>query len=584
MSEAKVRQKPTRPPHQGLPAAGAPSAPLRDLGFTQVAFAGHNRAEDLGDPDRASAGLKTAFAMLAQAGVKEARMVSGLAGGADMLAAEAWRAAGLGPMHAVFPFLDEEVEPSAAGLMDSCTWLDGRVTESLGRNAHLAQTRWLIGIADLLVVVWTGDHARGAGGTADAVRLALEHGIPVFWIQPGEPCALRLIRPEHLAEDFGFLEFLEELRFGREPLVRTASPANLHEALVDLGLGAAPPDLGDKEQDAPTRKRPLARIWRTYAVFRRVLGGKALPFTPRPPPADLVAQPGFAWLTRVQAIADDQASRLGAVHRSHQVILLGVAMLGAFAGSASSLWPATKLLMVVIEILLAFGAFAVWLDSEHGHRHERWGDARRLAEDLRLERVAWALGVSTTPQGVRLNSSLRARHVRRQAGLPSGAYGPDRVQAWGGWAVDELIAGQGAYHRAQALINGRIGHRVHQMENGSFVILMVVLVSFVAASIGLPLLHLGEPHWLDGLVALAGAIVPAIGAAALALEATLSLDEQAQRSQLLATRLELIVVDLGSATSLEAHQAAAKAAIRLQRAQEDHWTEGAGRRRLYRGG
>jgi hypothetical protein len=179
---------------------------------------------------------------------------------------------------------------------------------------------------------------------------------------------------------------------------------------------------------------------------------------------------------------------------------------------------------------------------------------------------------------------VRARHVRRQAGLPSGAYDPDRVQAWGAWAVDELIAGQGAYHRAQALINGRIGHRVHQMENGSFVILMFVLVSFVVASISLPLLHLGEPHWLDGLVALAGAIVPAIGAAALALEATLSLDEQAQRSQLLATRLELIVVELGSAASLEAHQAAAKAAIRLQRAQEDHWTEGAGRRRLYRGG
>jgi hypothetical protein len=585
MSEAKVRQKPTRPQHQGLPAAGAPTAPLRDLGFTQVAFAGHNRAEDLGDPDQASAGLKSAFAMLAQAGVKEARMVSGLARGADLLAAEAWRAAGLGPVHAVFPFLDAVVEPSAAGLMESSTWLDGRVTESLGRNAHLAQTRWLIGIADLLVVVWTGDHARGAGGTADAVRLALEHGIPVFWIQPGEPCALRLIRPEHLAEDFGFLEFLEELRFGREPLVRTASPENLHEALVDLGLGASPPDLGDEEQDLPTpAKRPLARIWRTYAVFRRVLGGKAPPFTPRPPPADLVAQPGFAWLTRIQAIADDQASRLGAVHRSHQVILLGVAMLGAFAGSASALWPATKLLMVVIEILLALGAFAVWLDSEHGHRHERWGDARRLAEDLRLERVAWTLGVSTAPQGVRLSSSVRARHVRRQAGLPSGAYDPDRVQAWGAWAVDELIAGQGAYHRAQALINGRIGHRVHQMENGSFVILMFVLVSFVVASISLPLLHLGEPHWLDGLVALAGAIVPAIGAAALALEATLSLDEQAQRSQLLATRLELIVVELGSAASLEAHQAAAKAAIRLQRAQEDHWTEGAGRRRLYRGG
>ena len=565
--------------------ASAPPLPIRELGFTQVAFAGHNRSEDLGDPAEAAAGLKSAFAMLSQAGVKQARMVSGLARGADLLAAEAWRAAGLGPIHAVIPFLDEVVDPAAAALAQSSTWLDGRTTESLGRNPHLAQTRWLIGVADLLVVVWTGDHARGAGGTADAVRLALEHGIPVFWIQPGEPCALRLIRPEHLAEDFGFLEFLEELRLGREPLVRAATPENLHEALVDLGLGASPPDLGDEQQELPTpAKRPQAKIWRTYAIFRRVLGGKAPPFTPHFPPADLMAQPGFAWLSRIQAIADDEASRLGAVHRSHQVILLGVAMLGAFAGSASSLWPATKLLMVVIEIFLALGAFAVWLDSEHGHRHERWGEARRLAEDLRLERVAWALGVSTAPQGVRLSSSVRARHVRRQAGLPGGMYDPDRVKAWGAWAIEELVAGQGAYHRAQAQINGRIGHRVHQVENGSFVILMIVLVSFVIASVVLPFQHLHKPSWLDGLVAVAGTIVPAIGAAALALEATLSLEEQAQRSRLLATRLELILVDLGSATSLEAHQAAAKAAIRLQRAQEDHWTEGAGRRRLYRAG
>src|SRR5512144_2433250 len=185
MSEAGLRQTSKRSHSQTPAIAEAPTTPLRDLGFTQIAFAGHNRSEDLGDPAEAAAGLHSAFAMLARAGVKQARMVSGLAHGADLLAVEAWKAAGLGPVHAVMPFLDEVLEPSVAALAQSSTWLDGRTTESLGRNAHLAQTRWLIGVADLLVVVWTGDHARGAGGTADAVRLALEHGIPVFWIQPG---------------------------------------------------------------------------------------------------------------------------------------------------------------------------------------------------------------------------------------------------------------------------------------------------------------------------------------------------------------------------------------------------------------
>lgn len=568
-------------------ARAAASQPLPSLQFTQVAFAGHNRTEDLGDTIHVSASLETAFAMLSQAGVTDARLVTGLAPGADLLAAAAWKAAGLGPVHAVFPFIEEAAPEAAAGLMESDTWLDGRATEALGRNAHLAQTRWLIGAADLLVVVWTGEHARGAGGTADAVRLALEHGIPVLWIKPGDPDVVRLIRPEHLDEDFGFLEFLEELRFGREPLVRTATPATLHEALADLGLRADPPESshGAGPAAGPARQHRLDGNWRTYALFRRMLGGTAPPFERLPTPPDLAAEPGFVLLTQAHAAADEEASRLGAVHRSHQVILLAVAILAAIAGSASGIWPNTKLLMVSIEIFLALGAFFVWLDSERGRRHHRWGDARRLAEDLRLERVAWTLGVSTVPHGANLlSSSARARHVRRRAGLPSGVFGPDRVAAWGAWAVDELIAGQAAYHRAQSTINGRVSHRVHQLENGSFALLMVVLVAYVVANVGMAAFGEHTPRWLSTLVAVAGSIVPAIGAACLALEATLALGEQAERSRVLAVRLETIVDDLGPLPGLEAQQSAAKAAIRLQRAQENHWAEGAVRRRLLRAG
>jgi hypothetical protein len=410
----------------------------------------------------------------------------------------------------------------------------------------------------------------------------------VLWIKPGDPDVLRLIRPEHLDEDFGFLEFLEELRFGRTPLVRAASPAAVHEALADLGLRADPPPDGGEAGPGtapPPRRHRRDGNWRTYALFRRILGGRAPPSERLPTPPDLAAEPGFVLLTQAQAAADEEASRLGAVHRSHQVILLAVAILAAIAGSASGIWPNTKLLMVCIEIFLALGAFFVWLDSERGRRHHRWGDARRLAEDLRLERVAWTLGVSTVPHGANLlSSSAQARHVRRRAGLPSGAFGPDRVATWGAWAIDELIAGQAAYHRAQSTINGRVSHRVHQLENGSFALLMVVLLAYVAATLGMAAFGEHTPHWLSTLVAVAGSIVPAIGAACLALEATLALGEQAERSRVLAVRLEAIVDDLGPEPNLEAHQSAAKAAIRLQRAQENHWAEGAVRRRLMRAG
>src|SRR5690349_8745537 len=131
----------------------------------QIGFAGHNRAVDLGHRQQVLGGLDAAFAMIKAAGVSNARLVTGLASGADELAATAWSRAGLGPIHAIFPFLEtcDNGETDAACLAQSATWLDGAATEARGRNPHLKQTRLVVEASDLLVVVWTGDRARGAG-------------------------------------------------------------------------------------------------------------------------------------------------------------------------------------------------------------------------------------------------------------------------------------------------------------------------------------------------------------------------------------------------------------------------------------
>lgn len=576
---------PVKPEKNGQARALEVSAPQ---GFLQIAFAGHNRASDLGDPEAAEAAVADTFARLSAAGVVRARLLTGMAPGADVLAARQWRRAGLGPVQAVFPFLTDAAPDGAGDLIDTGTWLDGETTRALGRNPHLAQAQWMIGGADLLVVIWTGEHARGAGGTADAVRLALEQGIPVLWIRPGETGPPQIIQPAYLDEDFGFLEFLDELRLDRAPLVQDATPSTLRLALLDLGLvGEAPTLPAERVAEDSPEAAPAPRImwvWRTYALFRRVLGGKAAPFEARTPPPDLQAQPGFVALTRARREAGRRAQELGAVHRSHQVILLGVAILAAIAGSASAVWPHLKLAMVSIELVLALGALAVWLDSERGERHHRWSDARKLAEELRLERAAWTLGVSTLPQGAGLRGKSVAGDLRRAVGLPQGAYDAARVAAWGGWAIDELFAGQAAYHRDQSRINGRISHRVHQLENTSFAILLLILLSYVVTAIASKLTGGHTPHWLGGVVIMAGAIVPAIGAACLALEATLSLGDQARRSQVLFERLQALGAELGPSPSLQRLQSAVRAAIRLERLQEEHWSEEASRRRLFRGG
>ena len=558
------------------PAAGA--RPPTGLGFVQVAFAGHNRPADLGDPGALAARLGEVFRLLAEAGVGEARLLTGLAEGADVIAALAWRQVGLGPVHAVYPFLDDRPGAEGEGLAELASWLDGAAIVAEGRNPHLAQTRWILGAADLLVAVWSGEHGRGAGGTADAVRLALEHGAPVIWVQPGDQ-RLRLIQPRRLHEDYGFLEFIETLQGEGTPLVEPATAEGLREALDEVGVGqhALPPE------PHAERARDCRRA-RIYRWFRRTLGGLGPAAEILAPPPDLAAQPGFVRLSAALEAADARANQLGSLHRSHQVILLGLAVGAAIVGSAPGLWPAAKVVSVAGELLLAMIALLIWRDSERGHSHQRWAVARRLAEDLRLERVGFTIGMPSPRQGLIVHGAEDAARERRLAGLPTGAFDPDRVRRWGRWAIDELMGGQAAYHRRQGAINARISHRVHLVENISFAALLMTLVAYLLALGAGRMLGHEPPHWLEGLVFMASAIVPAIGAAGLALEATLSLGEEAQRSDVLAARLEVLASGLAPEPSLPALQNAAGAAIRLQRAQEDHWLEGAIRRKLVRGG
>lgn len=558
-----------------------------------MAFAGHNRPDDLGDTSEIASALDQTLELLKSVGVERARLLTGFAAGADRLAVEAWKAAKLGPIHAVHPFLPRPAtgpSPAGADAIESATWLDGANAEAFGRSAHLVQTRWLIEAADLLIVVWTGEHGRGAGGTADAVRLALEHGLPVLWIRPGDRDVVRLIRPDHLPQDFGFLEFLDHLRRDGASLVREASPEGLREALANSGLGAAAAgaDIGADELAGGRRRLDnwLHRwLWRTHWAFRRVLGGSHRAAGPPPePPEDLRFQPGFAELTAAYEAADRRANRLGSVHRSEQLLLLTVAIVAAVVGSSPAVWSSLKIYAVCAELLIGLGALALWARSARAERHETWAEARRLAEQLRVERVGWALGLGRFASAGGGDAELAAQDIRRRAGLAEGVFDADRVARWGDWAVAELIAGQAAYHEGLARGSGRISHRVHQLENLSAGAFIVITGGFLGAYMFTRLEGLHLRHWVEGVVIMTGTIAPAIAATCLALEATLSFREESHRSKILAGRLMEVAAALPPTPSLGDYRHALRMAAHLQISQEERWREASIRRKLFRGG
>ena len=562
------------------------------MATVQIAFAGHNRAHDLGHHQPIVEGLDAAFGLLREAGVTAARLLTGLASGADELAAAAWRRAELGPIHAIFPFLHDPDAPAIGPgeLAESATWLDGATTETLGRNPHLRQSRMVVETADLLVVVWTGERARGAGGTADAVRHALDLGLSVLWIKPGEPPALRLIRPDELPSDFDFQEFQEGLAAGHPAHLHPATAETLRDA---LGIGEAMASGSDEaETGEPTGL--WARLddwlhgwlWKTHKTFRRALGGAPSTLAEGPEvPADLAQQPGFALLSTAYLKADRHANRLSAVHRSEQILLIFAMVMAAVVGSAPAVWPDLKIWAVGIELVLALAALIVWDSAARGRQHERWGEERRLAEQIRLERAGWALGVSLLSMRRRTEPSHKFSQdggVLRAAGLPHGPLDGDRVAAWGRWAMHELVDGQAAYHHATSVRDRRIAHRLHDIENRAFGVLLIMLASYLA----LHLSHLGDdahlPHWVSGLVTMASTIVPAVGAGIMALEAKLEFGEQSNRSGRISKSLERLAARLGPTPAHDELQSVARTAISLHLAETIQWGEGVDRRQLFR--
>lgn len=559
----------------------------------QFAFAGHNRPHDLGHVKQVSEGLDGAFDLLRRAGVDQARLLSGLAPGADDLATAAWRRANLGTIHAVFPFLEDDAGSpiGAEGVAQSATWLDGRSTEAGGRSAHLKQARLIVERADLLVVVWSGAPARGAGGTADAVRIALEMGLAVLWVNPSEPGRPRLIRPEKLPFDFDFSEFQEGLQAGYLSHVELAEIENLRTV---LNLDTAPASRDEGEDDSDSTNGAGSKVddwlhgwlWKTYGTFRRIAGGRVSGIAAGPPiPPDLSAQPGFQLLNNAYLKADQSANRLAAVHRSQQILLVLMMVTAAIVASLPALWPNLKIETATIELWLSLMALWVWSRAARARQNERWSEERHLAERLRLERAGWALGVSLLSARTRTdarNDGERSRDVLREAGLPHGKFDSARVTHWGAWAMSELVAGQAAYHRATSIRDGKIAHRIHHAENMSFVLLLLTLSTFLLLNLAANAMGAELPHWVSAIVTMAGTVIPSVAAATMALEAKLEFKEQSERSERIAERLDDLAVRLGPEPSFDNLQSAARAAMQWHMTQENHWREGASRRRLFR--
>jgi hypothetical protein len=173
----------------------------------RIGISGHRRPPKLPvwseAPLRAS--IDRMFATVAACvAAGEVAVVSSLAEGADRITAEAGLAAGF-MLCVVLPFRraeyarDFETQASRTAfeaLLDraaTVSELDGSGQDR--PLAYEAAGMAMLAEADLLIAIWDGEKAAGRGGTAQIVHAALSGGIPVVWIDPGNPEAMRLAWP-----------------------------------------------------------------------------------------------------------------------------------------------------------------------------------------------------------------------------------------------------------------------------------------------------------------------------------------------------------------------------------------------------
>ena len=617
----------TSAPASGAIAADAAAAEGRLPLVMTVGFSGHRAVEDPAEADRligeALTAISAAFEVLKEAqaeafdGAPRLRLLVGAAPGTDRTVAAAWRATALGEIQPIYPFrdpagdgayTDDPAKADPATRVETPSGSDawtGIDSASLGldhERAHAEVARWIVRHADLLVAWWNGAPPAGPGGAGDTVRRALERGLAVIWLTPGEPHA-RLVDPVHLQRHAEAAETAARLADIAEPLDAGRLAEVLAPSFLPPGDGADDPETKARRDYAavdPMRQgsAPIGlaqalldrTLWRTFALFERLAGGaRDYADDTGVAPAGLAAQPGFERLKLASNDALARSVHRSSIHRSEQLLLVAIAICAVLIGALPSLVGAHDL-SAAVEFALGVTAFFIAAAARRAHRHRRWSDARRLAERLRAARATWPLGFDIADGHARPPATWtewRARAVLRAAGPPRGWIDRPRFNAEAAWVAHPLIDGQIDYHARQHRIAENIERSIRRIEDVAFVTLMGVLAAFLAM-IGLTaLIHAPPaPPWFGGLVMVISAVAPAVAAGCLALEATNGFGELAWHSEHLEVEFEQIRKRLGDIDRQAYHhvQSIIRRAAQLVVDDADAWRDRALRRRIVRGG
>jgi len=482
-------------------------------------------------------------------------LISGLAAGADQIAARAALAQGYA-LQVVLPFPHAQYaqtmapadQAGLAALLDQAAHVwEAPMDAAAGDAAYVLASDVTVAGCDLLIAVWDGEPERGPGGTAAVVAEAVRRGVPVVHVPStgGAPellwAGLDAVPPERLRLDTVPMAALDDAALARVLAVLLTPPLPASE--LDIYLGETE-HLRRWRAEWPLLlavtgvqklKRGFLQATPYLQANRDDWAGHAQGCADAGVPAT-----GHDRLEAAFAWADGLATHYAHVFRSGMVFNFLGAAVAVILALLAGLLPGSKTVLLILELLVVG---AVVLNTSIGNRqswHRRWLDYRYLAETLRLQRSLRLLGAASPPGhdlvGPRRWTDWYALAIWQ--GLPRPPAPADKAAftALTRHIVAHELDGQIAYHHIVHHRMHRLDHRLH--NSGETLLILTGLVG-VGTLLGLVFAYATiKPFSLE--LSLLGAALPTLGSALFGLRGAGDFAGVARRSQATAERLALV--------------------------------------------
>jgi hypothetical protein len=372
--------------------------------------------------------------------------------------------------------------------------LDDSPDATLDPAAYAAVGRAVLRHTDVLIAVWDGAPAAGAGGTAEVVDQARAWQLPVVRIDP------------QCSGEWTF-----------EPNTKSPARQSLEGTIQDL---LRPPVANDPVVPAREGKRatrdplpeylathPWPGIGGSFALVTRLAAGILLPLPIVTLGRATIHRARMEWralwkhadpalvhpvdhgLEEFYVWAEGLGNRYGTLHRDASAtpyLLAPFAVLLALlahwgetliGGHAATVFAWT-------EVLVLLGIVALYRRAVSRRYHDRWIDYRSLAEEFRQVAFLWPLGrplpvielVGETegeaPQFAWVGWYVRA--VVRDLGLCPGTWTPEHLRKLREVLANQFIGSQIRYHTQTAERFERVSRRLEQMTVGTFVLALII--------------------------------------------------------------------------------------------------------------